>query len=104
MTFINTNSFLRGLTQGGYEAFSPQQILDAFDSQLARRENYQLRKVFFLPPPSLEDAKLIVDQSKLAIARILEGHKLSPDAEVKKTAVREELVQLVREHLKKFAY
>lgn len=104
MTLIAANRFLMELKNGTDKPFKPQQILAAFELQLARRERFERQDICFLPPPSVEEAKSIVAESKGAITSILAGHNLSTDAEVEDTAVREELVQVVREHLKKFAY
>jgi len=104
MTMLTADYFLSGLTQRGNKNFSPKEILDGFDAQLARREGFQRQGVLFLPPPTLEDAKLIVEESKIAITTILEGHNLSLDEKVEDTTAREELVQVVRDHLGKFAY
>ena len=101
---IATNPYLLGLTKGSDEDFKPQQILDAFDVQVTRRENLQLQGALFQPSPTLKAARSIVEESKIAITTILEGHNLSPDAEVEDATVREQLVQVVRNHLRKFAY
>jgi hypothetical protein len=103
MTMIAGNPFLMALNRGDEGDFKPKHILIAFEQQLAHRGSFGPDTIF-LPPPSLEEAKQIVEESIKALSAILEARQLNPDEIVEDKDAREELVAFVREHLKKFYY